>query len=298
MLNDNVMGEINLLMLNVPKNATPIEKVRWVYIKLGEVFSYDYDYLDRPEGYVGIDYERDYVSRYSSCIEISEIFNLIVNNIDPNIKSEIVARKNSMIRGIGEKDHVCNIVSLSTGEKYVMDLTLDLYLIQSNCKTREFGFTTLNGDEDIISLYECKEMDENLGLIKNGYYRDDAIDEISYEVMNKNYNSFDEMIEEQIGLINQLMVPFRGYQEGKNYLNKLFSKILKCNRKEFNLKYNDGRMITCFLLTDGDNEKWYLYDPTLKLIETNKETIDKMMKSGWNTKSHSLETILESERKR
>lgn len=295
MLNDNVISEINLLMLNVPNNITPIEKLRWIYIKLGNIFCYDYNYLDRPSDYSGIDFENDFVGRYQSCIEISQIFNLIANNIDENIKCEIVERKNSNIRGIGEKNHVCNLVTLSNGEKYVLDLTLDLYLIQSGCRTREFGFTTLNGDEEIIPLSDCKEMDEKLGLIKADDYTDVKIDKLIEMNKNKKYDNFDQMVNSQIDIINRLMFTFRGYQEGKNYINKLFSSILKCYRKEFNLKYNNEKMVTCFMLTDNNgNEKWYIYHPTLMLIESSKEIIDKMIQSGWKTKSNTLETIIET----
>ena len=292
MINDNVMGDLNILLMNVPKNITPLEKLRWVYIKLGQIFCYDYDYLDR-ENQTSLAFDKDYIGRYQSCIEISTIFDLVANNIDKNIKSSVVARKNALIRGIGDHDHVCNLITMSSGEKYVMDLTLDLYLIQSGCKTMEFGYTTLNGDEDIISQYECREMDEKLGFIKNGEYTDNKIDIESDKIRNKEYSDFNSMIDDQISIINNLMMPFRGYQEGKNYINKLFSKILKCNRREFNLKYSDGKMVTCYMLGDENNSRWFIYDSTLKLIETSKEVINQMLESGWKTKSNTLETIIE-----
>lgn len=295
MINENVIDEINLVALNVPDNITPLEKVRWVYIKLGNIFCYDYNYLDKGKDYYGINYEDNYIGRYQSCIEISNIFNYIINNIDPNIKSELIERENVKIRGIGEEKHICNLVTFNSGEKYVMDLTLDLYLIQSGCRTREFGFTTINGDEDIISLYECREMDEKLGLI-NKEYKDYEIDRYEEELNKKSYSSFDEMINEEITTINKLMVSFKGYQEGKNYLNKLFSKLLKCNRKEFNLKHSNGKMISCYLLTNDEEELWFIYDGNLGLVKTTPETIDNMLNNGWRTKSTSLEEIIERTR--
>ena len=75
MINENVIDEINLVALNVPDNITPLEKVRWVYIKLGNIFCYDYNYLDKGKDYFGINYEDNYIGRYQSCIEISNIFN-------------------------------------------------------------------------------------------------------------------------------------------------------------------------------------------------------------------------------
>lgn len=293
MIDENVMGEINLLLYNIPSNLNPIEKVRWLYIKLGEIFCYDYDYLDRQEGYSGINFEKDYVNRYESCIEISQILNIIFNNIDSRIKSSIIERKNSKIRGIGERNHICNLVTINDTEKYVMDLTLDLYNIQSGCKTREFGFSTINGDEDIISLKECEIIDKKLGLIKNNSYNDDKIDELSFDEMSKQYSSFDEMINSEISIINSLLISFKGYQEGKNYINKLLSRILRANRKEFNLKYNNSKMITCYMFISDSEEIWYIYDNNLGLVKTSPSIISNMLESGWKTKSNSLGDILE-----
>ena len=266
-------------------------------MKLGNVFCYDYNYLDRDDDYTSIDFERNYVGRYQSCIEISNIFNLIVNNIAPNIKCEVIERNKARIRGIGEEKHVCNLVTFSNGEKYILDLTLDLYLIQSGCTTREFGFTTMNGDEDIISLYECKEIDEKIGLL-NGEYTDNKIDEYSDKISKMNFNSFSEMINYQIGVINNLMISFKGYQEGRNYLNKLFSKILKCNRREFNIKHGDGKMLSCYMFTNDKEEEWYIYDGNLGLVKTNPNIIYDMLQNGWKTKSYSLGDILEKGRLR
>ena len=39
---ENVVGELNLLLLNIPDNLSLIEKIRWLYIKVGKLFSYDY----------------------------------------------------------------------------------------------------------------------------------------------------------------------------------------------------------------------------------------------------------------
>ena len=42
-INDNdVTSKINLILANIPDNFTDIEKLRWVYLKLGQVFCYDF----------------------------------------------------------------------------------------------------------------------------------------------------------------------------------------------------------------------------------------------------------------
>ena len=44
MVHENVMNELNSIMMSIPKDISPLEKIRYVYIKVGEVFCYDYYY--------------------------------------------------------------------------------------------------------------------------------------------------------------------------------------------------------------------------------------------------------------
>ena len=296
MNHENVINELNSIMMSVPVNATPIEKIRYIYIKVGEVFSYDYYYLENQDTYK-IRFENDYIDRYITCKELSQILALMINNLDrENIKCEVIDRSKSMIRGYEENNHVANLVTLSNGEKYILDLTLDLHLIQSGCQTKEFGYTMMN-DEDIIPLRECEDMDRKLGLMKGEEYTDKRINELSNRVNQSDFDgmSFDEKIFTKIHYLNSVMFKFRGLQEGKNYIKMLLSRIVRCNFKEFNLRGTNGEMITCYLLSGGyDEQVWYLYDVNKGLVKTTPENIFGMLQNGWDTKSISLDEILEN----
>ena len=37
----DISGEIDMIVKNVPYNLEPIEIVRWIYLKLGSIFSYN-----------------------------------------------------------------------------------------------------------------------------------------------------------------------------------------------------------------------------------------------------------------
>lgn len=297
MVHENVIDELNSIMLNIPPNATLIEKIRYVYMKVGEVFSYDYYYLENQDTYK-VRFEDDYIDRYITCREVSQVLALMLNNIDrDNIKCEVINRSKMFIRGDDENSHLANLVTLSSGEKYILDLTLDLHLIQSGCKTMEFGYTTMSGDEDIISLRECEEMDRKLGLIRNEGYRDSIINELSNKVNQIDFSemSFEEAMFTKIHYLNSVMVGFRGLHEGKNYIKMLLSRIVRCNYREFNLRGKDNQMITCYLLSNNfGDEAWYLYDINSGLVRTTPENIFSMLNNGWNTKSVSLDDVLEN----
>ena len=286
--NSNIIDELNLLLLNIPENMTDIEKIRWLYIKCGELFSYDYEYITHKNQEISsLNLTNNYISRYQTCINISYILNLMLNHL--GIKSKVIARENVHCRGIGEEKHLANEVTLDSGEKYLLDLTLDLYLIQSGCSTKEFGFTDPDGTYDIISTYECSRIDKKLGLLNNGDYLDKELDKFkSYKALKDNDSTI-----ECIYKLNKLIPKFNGYHEGKQFLNKLFFDILKIDYKEFNLKYylnNSKELYTCFKINEG---LWYLYDINLKLIKTNKENILNMLSQGWTTASKTLEEELD-----
>ncbi len=292
MNNQNIMNDLNLIMLNIPDNLTPLEKARWVYIKSGELFSYDYNFLNDEESQVR--YEEDYINRYETCEEISSILNLMLNNIDENIKSEVIERPLT-IRGT-PRAHKCNLITLNTGEKYILDLTLDLFLIQSGFQTKNFGFsTTIYGDEDILSLNECEEMDKKMGLIKFGEYTDKKINDAKSRINSpKNKDlSFQESVKLRIEEINKLMYKFVGFGEGKDLIIKLFGELMGYYFKEFYLTY-DKEMITCLKVSDYEDEMWFIYSSKLGLMETTQDNISEMLDNGWQTKSTSLEEMLNS----
>lgn len=292
-IGENIINELNLLLFNIPDDVTLLEKVRWLYIKVGEIFSYDYRISDNIKYAISeIDFSKDYINRYQTCTQISYIFNLMLNNIE-GCKSKIIERKLD-IRGINGIEHVANEVILATGEKLILDLTLDLYLIQSGCQTKQFGYTTdAENNYDIISLKECEEMDKKLGLIKNNQYTDIKIHQLKEEIDSFNYSSMDEeqIIEYKMKKIAQIIPKMRGYHEGKQFVNKLFNSILKIPYKEYNLKHNKDNnleLLTCFEIINDSTALWYLYDSKLGLIKTNKVNLTQMLDCGWYTKSESI----------
>ena len=226
--NDNIVSDINLILFNIPENVSILEKVRWIYIKLGELFSYDYTVVSKPkEALKELTFEDNYISPYQTCIQISQIMNIILNSLGPECKSKIVETQDS-VRGINNSTHKANSVEFSNGEKYLLDLTLDLYLIQSGCQTKHFGFTTPNGEYDILPLLECEKIDKSFGIIKYGEYTDKKINDMKSRLNSIDYSSMteDEILNYKLSMLNTLVPKFRGSHEGKMYLNKLFIEVI------------------------------------------------------------------------
>lgn len=297
--NDNIVSDINLILFNIPENVSILEKARWIYIKLGELFSYDYTVVSKPkEALKELTFEDNYISPYQTCIQISQIMNIILNSLGPECKSKIVDTQDS-VRGINNSTHKANSVEFSNGEKYLLDLTLDLYLIQSGCQTKHFGFTTPNGEYDILPLLECERIDKSFGIIKYGEYTDKKINDMKSRLNSIDYSSMteDEILNYKLSMLNTLVPKFRGSHEGKMYLNKLFIEVLKTRFKEYHLtlqRESIDELATIYKFIDTDS--WYLYTPNLGLFRTSKENIKSMLNSGWISKSNSLFDDLENKK--
>lgn len=94
----DISGEIDMIVKNVPYNLEPIEIVRWIYLKLGSIFSYNLKILTEYEKSIEpLNYKQNPnipISRYQTCIQISEIFSAIINNLNiPNLSAKIIPLK-------------------------------------------------------------------------------------------------------------------------------------------------------------------------------------------------------------
>lgn len=302
---ENILSSLNLLLLNIPNDLSPIEKVRWIYIKTGELFSYDYRIAnDSSVAKRKIDFSSDFVGRYQTCTQISTILNLMLNNIDPKVKSKIIQRTNPT-RGHYDVEHEAVEINIDNEEKYILDLTLDLYLIQSGCQTKQFGYTgDMEGTCDIIPLSECQKMDEKMGLIKYGEYTDKRISDTKSRLNAQDYSNMtdEEKLDYKINGIKYLIPKFPGYHESKQFINKLLLDILRYQYKEYNLTYrkeNSVELVTCYqIMYDNDKSKWYLYNSQVGLINTEPKNIENMLHLGWKTNSKSIYDELENKEKR
>ena len=300
----NIYESINKIINFIPDNITALEKVRFVYINLGLLFSYDYR-VAYDMKYAYSDIKNNYIRKYQTCLQISEILNHILNRID-GVKSTIVPRKIDDLRGAYGQDHVANKVEVENNgvkECYLFDLTLDLFYIQSGLKTRHFGFETdENSTYDIIPQIDNIEMDKKLNLPTNYMNTEDLIREIKDEFrLLENSLSPADMINSKLDKINLLLKDFSGYYEGKQFVNYLFKEILQTEYKEFNLFYLNDNMIdlkSCFKITYKGYVKWVMYSKLLGIIAVDINMIEYYLQNDYQTRSGSLlEEIQKNDKK-
>lgn len=311
---EDVLSDIKLLKENIPNDLTPLEKVRWLYINIGKLFSYDYRVANDPKyGYGKKINTNEYINRYQTCVQISEILNKVFNgDLDDEdfpiegVESKTIKRILMESRGQYGEDHVANEVIVDSTEgklRLMLDLTLDLFLIQSDCYTKHFGYEDDGTGYDIISKVEDVEMDKKLGfVIDESDYTDTRINNAKELIKeySKNFESSKDFVEYKVKLINQLTKKFVGYNEGKLYLDMLLKKLLKEYYKEFNLYYNkegEVNLKTVYAIISGDYEKWIMYSNRLGLVSTSQESLRNMLEGDWQTNSSSLLELVKNEKK-
>ncbi len=294
----NIIPSINFIVTSMPDDLTDLEKVRYIYINLGKLFSYDYRIVvDESVISKPLDYADNEISRYQTCYQISEVLTVLINGLVPTCHAKVIERK---INGRSfNKEHVATEVIFKDNLKILLDLTLDLSNIQAGLRTKEFGFTTnSNNDYDIISLRECEEMDKKLGFIADKY-TDDYIDEFKRILNNTNFSGKTkaEILDFKIRKIKEVLAKdFKGEHEAIRYINTLFNKILTNEElstlKQFNLSYENTEELNFMAIFSFDElGLYYSYSNELGFNKIKASTVISLLKSGWKTNSTSIQTI-------
>lgn len=285
-------------MSSIPEDTTDLEKIRYIYIELGKIFSYDYRIiLDESVIDEELDFEANQIARYKTCYQISEILTILINGAVPNAKAKVIERTIDGRRF--NREHVATEVVLSDGMKLLLDLTLDLANIQAGMKTKEFGYTTNStGDYDIISLRECAEMDKKLGFIVEKY-TDDYIDAFKEKVDAIDFGdkSHAEIVDYKIRLAKEeLFKNFPGCHEATRYVYNVLTKILKpedlIGLKQYNLSYKNADEFSLISIYAFKNLGLiYRYSHEFGFNKISPEIIQDLLKNGWQTNSQSIAEI-------
>lgn len=225
---------------NKTKYYTDIEKLRYIYLDLGKIMSFDMEFI--------YSVEKKKVNMYNSCTNnieqldktftegiiicksLAYILKYILNKL--NIKTDINI---CHFEDVPYK-HVNNIVTID-GEKYIIDLQQDLKNIHIHSTTDFFMVDIF--EYPVISKNQLKKIDEKIGYIteKNPY-----IEEYLYDI-KKNLNN-NLKIEEKVEIIlNELTnyISFNdiGYYEFRKAYYSLLLELLNPKERLY-IKFIDG----------------------------------------------------------
>ncbi len=309
---------INNILKNMPNNLSDLEKVRYIYIEIGKIFSYNRDFLYVSNYRILDDIYSDtitinmiengnYQNKINSiCKQTAEIEANTINLLNGNITARIVGYNKE------EQDHVA-VVATIDGKDYFLDISPDLYKIQKGMKPKGFAKSSqaLDGTTcEIISDEELTRIDEKIGYCKNGMYLDEVLEMLKTEMMDENNlreymqeytRGKDESKEEflyrfKIDFIfkylknNILEENKMGIFEIIKYYETIFKRILteqekKYKRKRFDIYLKDDNQIRkesiLYKIIIGDREIYYIYDDDKRsFVPIDREELKRLGENG------------------
>ena len=304
-----MIGELNLILLNIPDNLSSLEKAYWIYNKAGHIFSYDYRVAnDIKIADKEIDFENNSSDYYQTCIQMSKLLSLMFNNIE-GLSAKVIPRF-LPTRGmhVATRDHVAvELCDKKSNKKYIVDLALDLFQIQSGMLTEHFCRDEYAHSKDIennpkystLSKSDCIRLDKVTGINTTGKYMNDVIDAAKKELLEIYKNDFDvDIVKIGFEKVSDIMLgkSFKGHLEGKQFVGRILSSFFSdigIDIREFNLYYKDSeRIVTLFYIRQASGEVFTLYSNDNGLIITSRDNIARMLRMGWTTRSDSLASLL------
>lgn len=201
---------IKRMIDTIPENVESNEEIlRYVYQKIGNIFTYNRDYLYVPDFRFSKDMyeyfltirmidEAEYESKIKTiCKQIAEIFVEVINKIPEEKKKDKLSAKMVGYRK-GKENHVATLVK-SGDKNYYMDLYRDIYAIQKGFRTKYFALSKEKLEEELkkypdirrdlgnikcdkIDKKKIEEIDKKFGFSFNGIYMDDAIEALRKEM--------------------------------------------------------------------------------------------------------------------
>lgn len=269
------------------QDYSELEKVRYVYIMLGKIMSFDTQFS------YGNEKTRNNI--YTMCHNDEKSLNSYFENKVGICKSiaylfaYILKKMNICVKVIIEKEediiyqHVTNIVVLQNGIHLELDLQHDLKNIQVNMKTQHFG----NGEIDEEQL---KKIDKKIGYIKENSDYTENYFYMLQKALNNQVN-FQEKIKFILSNVNVYAdTKNMGYVERKHYYCYFIMKFLTEKEKNkidfidcYQMKNGPKKYQLCVIVDIGNNNcEIYIYSDELhKFIKYSLEEISDFVKEGF-----------------
>ena len=273
-------------MIHQTQGYSELEKIRYVYITLGKIMSFDINFSYGNEKTRRVIYtnchgdEKSLNSYFESqvgiCKSIAYLFAYILKKMNICVETVIDSDEEVLYQ------HVSNVVILKNGIHLFVDLQHDLENIQTNMKTKYFG-------KDEIEEEQLKEIDKKIGYIaENSDYTENYFYLLQKALNNK--IPFQEKIAFILSNVNVYTnITKMGYVERKNYYYHFILKFITEKEK------NKIHFIDCYQMKNGPKEYQlcivvesanhncviYIYSNELhKFIEYSLEEVSNFVKEG------------------
>lgn len=231
-------------------NITEEKLIRYVYLDLGQRFSFDLKFSfgntkTKKSIYANSRKEEDLNEAMESniviCKSVSYILEYILKRLGVNIRTVVDADD-------GRKfPHMYNIVTPKEGEEYTIDLQEDMENIQSHSFTKNYGLSVKPNKPPVIRRFDIEQMDRELGFIDDEhYYADDYLYLLKSDIGY--FTDFAEKVEFVLGNIDIHENKNIQYAERKWHHEKLLKELFSGR------ELNKIHMIDCYQEDGGERQ--------------------------------------------
>lgn len=245
-------------------DISEVELIRHVYIDLGKRFSFDERFLPfgsskaRQNQYK---YHSQSIKDLEECMKTNTVICKSVAYILEYILKEFGVNIRTVVEPTDQRKcpHMYNIITPENGAPYIIDLQEDMYNIQSHSFTKNFGLSTKDKKEYVISRFEQEQMDRKSGYISDGnYYSDDYLYLLKYYAdLIEDFDERARFIIENIDIYDNPNMKYTDRQwHHKTILEEFFSSKEFKYRTEYRPSMGKIRMIDCY--KDIENQREYV----------------------------------------
>lgn len=231
-------------------NITEEKLIRYVYLDLGNKFSFDLKFAfgnskTRQEMYnksMGRNSLESIIKSGSgNCKDISNILKYVLQELGVNATTEIADTPYTKC------PHVYNIISQKDGKVYSVDLQVDLEKIKSHSFTKRYGLALDESNPPILRRFDIEKMDRELGYIDDEhYYADDYLYMLKSDIgYFSDYTEKIRFVLENIDICENNNVK---YAERKWHHEDILRKVL--SRQDL----NKIQMLDCYTENNGERE--------------------------------------------
>lgn len=246
--------------LNLHPEISETEMIRYVYLDLGNKFSFDEKFTPFGNSKFKQTLYRYHSSKIVDLEECMETNLIICKSVSHILKYVLTKLGVNIIIKVDQEDlrkcpHVYNRIKEKSGKEYDVDLQEDIYNIQSHSFTKNFGIHSIYDMALIISRFEQEQMDRKNGYLKNGEkYADDYL-YLLHSVADL-LDDFDEKAKFVIENIDAVSTQKMGYTDRlwhhKSVLESFF------DTTEFDYDNDKGKIRTLDCYKKTDNKIMYL----------------------------------------
>lgn len=192
----NLEEIINKMQQKYGKDGlSAIEKARYLYIELGKLFRYELNYVTMFERkqediyFRPVDFD-NITSNSWICIQMSNIYVEALKRVGVEASTQ---------RSVNAKDddyempHKYTVINLPDGREIIADLVYDLAFIQLGMKTLNFGSNSEEGQKDVLSQDEIKEIDDKISYTFKVSANERAYTEYFLELIKQELNDPEKM---------------------------------------------------------------------------------------------------------